>query len=67
MLLFVALYFVFVNSKPEAHSKKNSIEFPIVETLFLESKYYSSDINAFGEIITTKEIDIKYPDICKIF
>lgn len=67
LLLSVALYFVFVNSKPEAHSKKNSIEFPIVETLFLESKYYSSDINAFGEIITTKEIDIKYPDSGKIF
>ena len=67
LLLSVVFYFVFINSKPEAHSKKNPIEFPLIETFSLESKYHSSGINAFGEIITTKEIDIKYPDSGKIF
>ena len=67
LLISVAFYFVFINSKPEAHSKKNPIEVPLVETFPLESKYYSSAIKSFGEIITTKEIDIKYPESGKIF
>ena len=67
LLASLALYFVFVNSKPEAHSKKNITEFPLVETFVLESKYYSSNIDSFGEIVTTKEIDIKYTYSGKIY
>ena len=67
LLLSALIYFLFVNSKPVAYSKKNVTEFPLVETSVLKKDNYATNINSFGEVISTKSIDIKYPKNGKIF
>jgi len=66
LVLSLVIYFVFINSKPEAYSNKNAIELPLVEVHELNSDYYFTKINTYGEIITTKTLDIKYADNGKI-
>ena len=67
ILLSALFYVLFVNTKPVAHSKKNITEFPVVEIEKLESDYFSSNINSFGEVISEKVIDIKFPTNGKIY
>ena len=69
LVIFISalFYVLFVNTKPVAHSKKNITEFPVVEIEKLESDYFSSNINSFGEVISEKVIDIKFPTNGKIY
>ena len=69
LVIFISalFYVLFVNTKPVAHSKKNITESPVVEIEKLESDYFSSNINSFGEVISEKVIDIKFPTNGKIY
>ena len=58
----IIIYILFVNSRPLANSKENSIDYPLVEITKLISKEHSINITAYGEVISERVLKIKYRD-----
>ena len=62
----VVIYILFINTKPEVNPKNELIKFPVVEGFPLKAENFTSTINTYGEIISTKVLEIQYPDNGKI-
>jgi len=58
----IIIYVLFSNTRPIISQKEDNIDYPIVETRKLISKENTINITAYGEVISTKVIIIKYRD-----
>ena len=64
-LAFIVFYF-FLNSRPVATAKQESIELPIVNTVKLSSIKYLLNIKTYGEIVSDRILNIKYRENGKV-
>lgn len=58
----VIIYIIMSSTRPAISQKEDDIDYPIVETKKLNSKENTINITAYGEVISTKVIKIKYRD-----
>ena len=58
----VIIYIIMSSTRPTISQKEDDIDYPIVETKKLNSKENTINITAYGEVISTKVIKIKYRD-----
>ena len=58
----VIIYIIMSSTRPTISQKEDDINYPIVETKRLNSKENTINITAYGEVISTKVIKIKYRD-----
>ena len=56
----VIIYILLSNTRPNISQKEDSIDYPIVETRKLISKENTINITAYGEVVSTKVLKIKY-------
>tara|TARA_B110000003_G_scaffold254255_1_gene270122 strand:- start:708 stop:1955 length:1248 start_codon:yes stop_codon:yes gene_type:complete len=64
-LAFIVFYF-FLNSRPVATAKQESIELPKVNTVKLSSIKYLLNIKTYGEIVSDRILNIKYRENGKV-
>ena len=62
----VIIYIIMSSTRPTISQKEDDIDYPIVETKKLKSKENTINITAYGEVISTKVIKIKYRDKGKL-
>jgi len=60
MIIAIIIYMLFSSTRPIISQKEDNIDYPIVETRKLISKENTINITAYGEVISTKVIIIKY-------